>query len=271
MLQRPETIGYKRISRRQVLKVFGAMLAVGGLTGCTSLLSSNPKSDSSYGVKQLALSKEDRLAKAFAKVDKRFLKQSFQQIKEIQQSYKRGNIDARLALKKLRQLTEQVFDHYDTIGLIDAIDETFSVRSILETQTEFNPALIQAIIDKGEFTQEEFQQIRSLYQEAREKLLPIASDLTLRKLMARIVNRLRQLEQASYSLNAAPSLRLEPMAPKWLVCLYAVLSASGWAAIVAVTCFNCAIPGPEAPVDCTACAMALVMFTAAEQVVLEVC
>jgi hypothetical protein len=271
MLQKLEKGSYNKLSRRQVLKALGVMFAVGELTGCTSLLGPNSKSNSSYDAKQLALSKEDRLVKAFAKIDKRFLKQSFQQIKEIQRSYTKGKIDAQLALKNLRQITEQVFVHYDAIGLIGAIDETFSVRSILETQTEFNPALIQAIMDEGRFTQEEFQQIRGLYQEAREKLLPIASELTLRKLMARIVNKLRQLEETAYSLNAVPPLRLEPMMPQALVCAHAVISASGWGGIVAIACFSCSIPGPDAIIDCTACAIALVMFTSAEEVVLEVC
>lgn len=268
MLQKSESVKYNRLSRRQVLKVLGVVFAVSELTGCASLLGPNSKSDSPY---ELAPSSKDRLTKAFARIDKQFLRQSFRQVREIQRAYMKGEIEVPLVFKKLRQINEQVFTHYDSIDLIGAIDEAFTVRFILETQKDFNSALLQAIADEGRFTQEEVQQIRGLYQEAREKLLPRASDLNLRKLKEEVLNRLRQLEQATHPQNIAPSFKLEPMMPRWLTCILAVASASGWAALAGTVCAKCAAVVVPEPASCTACAYALAMFIAAEEVALEVC
>ncbi len=82
MLQNPERVGYNRLSRRQVLKAMGILSLVGGLTGCSSLLKDQTlRSNNTQRV--IPLSKEQRLAQAFAKLDKKLSREAAKVLKKI--------------------------------------------------------------------------------------------------------------------------------------------------------------------------------------------
>lgn len=264
MLQKPEKGGYNRLSRRQVLKVLGVFSLVGGLPGCSSLLSPTIKSNNIHKV--VPLSKEQLLANAFARVNKKLLKEAVKTIREIKRDYERdGNHYS--AISRTRRVVEQVFDHYNSIGLTAALD-SYTISSLLEAYNDLDPYLIRALRDEG-FTREEIQESRDLVLQAKEHLLPIASTLRMSQIMADIIAKMKRKEEQLRHLSTIYGF--ETLGRNWLNCLRAALNLLAMSGAVVLSCSACAAPTPTTPVECYACAIAVVAYLSAYLDYLDAC
>jgi hypothetical protein len=262
MLQKPEQVGYNGVSRRQILKALGVgmgTITVGTLMGCTSLVDRVARS--SNGTERfIPLSKEQQLANAFAKADKKSLKKAAKALKKIQDDYKQDG-DLYSSISRARKVLERVFNHYNSIGLTNAL-EAYTVRLALETYNDLDPETIQALRDEG-LTEEEIQQSHSLVLQARERLLPIASTLHVPQILDDIITKMKRAEKKrkkSQSLSTIHDLKMVPAA-QWVSCIMSIFQLIAASILLAAACSAC--PTPTAPLSCYLCAAAISAYMAA--------
>lgn len=264
MLQKSEKVGYNKLSRRRVLKVLGVFSLVGGLTGCSSLLSPTIKSSNTHKV--VPLSKEQQLANAFARANKKLLKEAAKTIRKIKRDYERDG-NHYLAISRTRRVLEQVFDHYNSIGLTAALD-SYTIRSALEAYNDLDPHLIQALRDEG-FTEEEIQQGRDFVLQAKERLLPIASTLHASQIMANVIAKMKREEEQFRPLSVIYDFQM--LSRDWIGCLKAALNLFANSVALVAACGACAAPNPTTPIDCYLCAAAAASYLAAYIEYVEAC
>nr|BAL59730.1 hypothetical protein HGMM_OP4C366 [Candidatus Acetothermum autotrophicum] len=248
MLHKLARISYNKLSRRQVLRGLGVgmgMVAVGTLTGCTSGL---VKRLETPGSKMAILSKEDRLAQAFAKLNKKLLKEAMDEMKAILKAHKRRAITERTAISRTRKVVEQVFDHYNRIGLTSALEE--NAYAALQAYTGLEPDVI-SYLRSAEVTEDKIQELRSRVQRARDELLPKASNLHLDQMMSNIITQLQMIE--SHQAASTTALKFEQLDFwKWVRCVGSALVTIGTGIATVAACASCASK-PE-PLSCAGCA-----------------
>jgi hypothetical protein len=150
----------------------------------------------------IPLSKEQQLANAFAKADKKLLKEAAKALKKIRDDYKQDG-DLYSSISRARRVLERVFNHSNSIGLTSAL-EAYTVRLALESCNGLDPQLTQALRDEG-FTEGEIQESDNLVLQARERLLPVASTLHVPQILADIITKMKKAEERYRPLSDAHS------------------------------------------------------------------
>ncbi len=232
-------------------------IAVGTLTGCMLV---DRVARSSNSAKRLTLlAKEQQVANAFAKVDKKLSREATKAIKKIRDDYKRDG-DRYSAISRTRKVLERVFNHYNAIGLTAAL-EAYTVRLALETYNDLDPRLIQALRDEG-LTEGEIQQSRDLVLKARERLLPVASTLHVPQILADVITKMKREEEKYQSLSAIYDFKVVPHA-EWVSCFISILNLFAASITLVLACSACVTPNPAGPVGCYLCAAATAAYIAA--------
>ncbi len=242
MLQKSEKGVYNRLSRRQVLKALGILSLVGGLTGCSSLLKDQTLR-SSNTQRFIPLSKEQRLAQAFANLDKKLLHKAMKQMKKSLKTYKGGG-SVRTAVKEAREVLKELFTHFNNIGLTIALQE--NAPTALAAYSELPNEAINFLRD-ADITESEIQELRSRVQMARNELLPKASNLHLGQMMNNIIAQLKMIESYQASSTMVPVDFW-----KWVRCAGSALVTIGTGVATAAACASCAAEPTK--LSCVGCA-----------------
>lgn len=214
----------------------------------------------------MPLSKEQQLANAFARVNKKLLKESVKTLRKVKRDYEQDGNDY-LAISRARRVLEQVFDHYNSIGLTAALD-SYTIRAALEAYKDLAPPFIQALRDEG-FTEEEIQQSRALVLKAKERLLPTASTLRASQIMADVIAKMKREEE---QLRPSSTIyRFKPLVKNWLGCLKSALTLFAASVALVESCADCAVPNPTSPFACYACAGSAAAYLAAYSEYIDNC
>ena len=272
MLQNLKKVGYNRLSRRWMLRVFGVSIGVvaieGILSGC-SLIKNKVESSNNVDRFIPLSSKEQQLVSAFSNVNKRLLKKAVKDIIEARSNLKQ-NRSVYSSILRARQAFEQVFNHFNSIGLTKAI-EAYTVRFALENYNDLNPQIIQALEDDG-FTETEIRQSRDLVRQARDRLLPIASALHMPQIMADIITKLKKAEELYRPLSAAYDSKAMFDMDKLLNCLSMAFLLGATGLHIVGHCVACSMPGNIlAPMNCLICLYGLVAYITAYDAYLDGC
>jgi len=193
-------------------------------------------------------SKEDQLAKAFAKLNMKLLRKAANEMKAILRAYRKRKMTVRTAISKTRKIVEQVFAHYNSVGLTAALEA--NAYAALQAYPGLYPEVIDYLRDAN-LTEDEIQKVRDLCQRAQDELLPRASSLNLTKMMNDIVARLKMAE--SYQVSST-------MVPfdfwRWLRCIGSALVTIGAGVAAGISCSACAAEPTK--VSCIGCAGAAI-------------
>lgn len=253
------------------MKALGMLSIVSSLTGCGLLRKDQPL-ESSNIQRLTPLSKEQQLAQAFAKVDKKLAKEAAKVLKKIRDDWEKDRKLYLSSISRARKAVEKLFDHFNSIGLTDALD-AYTVRFFLENYNGLDPQIIQSLKDEG-FKEAEIWYVHDLVYKARNQLLPTASTIHMPQILAGIITKMKKVEEELQLSSVAHGFKAKTMMSldKLLNCLSAALLLGNVGASVLMVCTGCAIPGNIfAPIACFACGVGLVSLLSAYDAYLDGC
>lgn len=213
------------------------------------------------------LSKEQQLAQAFAKVDRKI-----KVLKKIRDNWEKDRKLDYSSIPRARKAMEKLFDHFNSIGLTDAL-EAYTVRFFLENYNGLDPQIIQSLEDES-FKEAEIWYIHDLVYKARNQLLPTASTIHMSQILAGIITKMKKVEEELQLSSVAHGFKTKTMMSldKLLNCLSTAFLLGAAGANVLAACTSCAIPGNIfAPIACFACGVGLVSLFSAYDAYLDGC
>lgn len=140
MLQKPKKAVYNRLSRRQVLRVFGVgmgAMAVGAVSGCTTYLNRIGKIDQTGAGGSIPLSTTALFPKtyrAMKSLNKHYLYEKTQKLKQIVRSLKKIQGDPTILTSEAHRIGHVIVDHWSTSGVLLALDQ--DLRELLLARPE---------------------------------------------------------------------------------------------------------------------------------------